>query len=87
MIVNLKRVCLSELPPLLKWRLPALATGLKDLYSDGGYYGAPVMETAAENGVTMHDTGMTGQRGTTGKLSLTQFEWSEGLETRKVSER
>ena len=62
-------------------RIPIVTehTGLKDLYSDGGYYGEPVMETAAENGVTMHYTDMTGKKRSADKLSLTRFTWSEGL--------
>jgi hypothetical protein len=67
---------------IVRERIPVVKerTDLKDLYSDGGYYGEPVVETAAENGVTMHYTDMTGKKTSADKLSLSEFEWSKGLE-------
>jgi hypothetical protein len=70
---------------IVRERIPVVTenTGLKDLYSDGGYYGEPVIETAAEHGVAMHYTDMTGKKRSADKLSLTRFTWSEGLEVVK----
>lgn len=58
---------------MAKEALPHLAAqhGLEDLYVDGGYSGESVYETAAENGVSMNYTNMTGRE--TKKIPINEF--------------
>lgn len=49
------------------------AHGMEDLYVDGGYYGAEVLDKAQDKDVQMHFTDMTG-RSPTKKISVTQFQ-------------
>jgi hypothetical protein len=59
---------------MLNQSLPTLAAqGIKDLYTDGGYYSPDVMEEAKANGVTMHFTDMTGRKTSRDKLPYGQF--------------
>lgn len=59
---------------MLNQSLPTLADqGIKDLYTDGGYYSPDVVEAAKVNGVTMHFTDMTGRKTSSDKLPYSRF--------------
>jgi len=61
---------------IVKDRMPAIsAAGCKDLYGDGGFYGEDVIERAAEEGITIHYTDMTGIEPK--KLSASDFKMNE----------
>lgn len=47
--------------------------GVKDLYTDGGYYSPNVVEEAETHGVTMHFTDMTGRKTSSDKLPYSSF--------------
>ncbi|OLN29501.1 IS66 family transposase [Desulfosporosinus metallidurans] len=47
--------------------------GVKDLYTDGGYYSPNVVEEAETHGIMMHFTDMTGRKTSSGKLPYSSF--------------
>jgi hypothetical protein len=63
---------------ILTERLPVIRenTGCKDMYADGGFHSEDVHQAAAENGIEMHLTNMTGTKPTTG-LPVSEFEIDE----------
>ena len=59
---------------LLNGSLPNAETlGVKDLYTDGGYYSPKIVEEAEAHGITMHYTDMTGRKTTSNKLPYSHF--------------
>ncbi|MEA4978524.1 MAG: transposase [Petrimonas sp.] len=60
---------------LLKRALPNLSEhGIKDVYTDGGYYSPDMAEKAQAQGVTVHFTDMTGRKKSNEKLPYSEFE-------------
>lgn len=60
---------------LLKRALPNLSEhGIKDLYTDGGYYNPDITEVAQAQGITVHYTDMTGRKKSSQKLPYSDFE-------------
>ena len=49
-------------------------TDLKNLYTDGGYYGESVDEIAREKNVELHFSAMTGKKPNADKMTFDQFE-------------
>jgi len=47
--------------------------GVKDLYTDGGYYSPKIVEEAEAHGITMHYTDMTGRKTSSNKLPYSSF--------------
>lgn len=66
---------------LLKKDLPTLKqSGVKDLYTDGGYYSHEVSEEAQSQGIEVHYTDMTGRKDFSGKLPYSDFEIRDNQE-------
>lgn len=60
---------------LLKKSLPNLVQkGIKDLYTDGGYYSPDTTEEAGAQGIEVHYTDMTGRKKSSGKLPYNAFK-------------
>ena len=60
---------------LLKKALPDLAEkGIKNLYTDGGYYSPDITEEAKTQGIEIHYTDMTGRKKSSEKLPYNAFE-------------
>lgn len=60
---------------LLKDALPDLREkGVKDLYTDGGYYSLDILEEAKTQGIEIHYTDLTGRKKTNDKLPYNAFE-------------
>jgi hypothetical protein len=60
---------------LLKRALPTLSEqGIKDVYTDGGYYSPEMTEDAQTQGITVHYTDMTGRKTSSQKLPYSAFE-------------
>ncbi|MHB8076407.1 MAG: transposase [Desulfosporosinus fructosivorans] len=59
---------------MLSGSLPnAAELGVKDLYTDGGYYSPKIVEEAEVKGITMHYTDMTGRKTSSDKLPYSSF--------------
>ena len=59
---------------MLNQSLPTIAgQGIKNLYTDGGYYSPDVLEEAETHGITMHFTDMTGRKTSSDKLPYSRF--------------
>lgn len=66
---------------LLKRDLPTLGQkGVKDLYTDGGYYSHEIAEEAQSQGIEVHYTDMTGRKDSSGKLPHSDFEIRDNQE-------
>jgi hypothetical protein len=63
---------------IIKERLPIIQanTGCTDLYADGGFHSEDVYDIAAESGIKIHLTDMTGSKPTT-NLPINDFEIDE----------
>lgn len=60
---------------LLKRAIPNLSEhGIKDVYTDGGYYSLDITEEAQTQGVTVHFTDMTGRKKSSEKIPYSEFE-------------
>ena len=60
---------------LLKKALPTLSDqGIKEVYTDGGYYSPDMIEEAQTQGITVHFTDMTGRKTSSQKLPYSAFE-------------
>lgn len=60
---------------LLKRAIPNLSEqGIKDVYTDGGYYSPDISEEAQAQGVNVHFTDMTGRKKSNEKLPYSKFE-------------
>lgn len=60
---------------LLEDSLPTLSEqGVKDVYTDGGYYSPDLYKKAQTQGITIHYTDMTGRKASSEKLPYSAFE-------------
>lgn len=60
---------------LLKRAIPNLSEhGIRDVYTDGGYYSPDITEEAKDQGITVHFTDMTGRKKSSEKLPYSEFE-------------
>jgi hypothetical protein len=60
---------------LLERALPKLSeNGIKDVYTDGGYYSPDITEVSQTQGITVHYTDMTGRKKSSEKLPYHDFE-------------
>jgi len=60
---------------LLQRAIPNLSEqGIKDIYTDGGYYSPELTKEAQSQGITLHYTDMTGRKTSSEKLPYSEFE-------------